>query len=137
MAIGEARHQQIFPTLPPLQIGTARRFASGEPCRFGPGDILYDIGARDVPCWLILDGSADALRRGPSGRSSLITTYGPGQFTGETNQLSGRPTLMSVVAGGAGAVAVPLMRRISVRSSSDPRMWVRRSCAPSSCGASC
>ncbi len=107
MAIGEARHEQMFPTLSPLQIGTARRFASGEPCRFGPGDILYEIGARDVPCWLILDGSADALRRGPSGTSSLITTYGPGQFTGETNQLSGRPTLMSVVAGGAGAVAIP------------------------------
>ncbi|MGE7469370.1 FAD-dependent oxidoreductase [Bosea sp. NPDC003192] len=107
MAIGDARREQVFPTLSVLQIATARRFASGEPHRFGPRDVVYEIGARGAPSWLILEGSADAIRRSAAGQSSLVTTYGPGQFTGETNQLSGRPSLMSVVAGDAGAVAIP------------------------------
>lgn len=107
MAIGEARREQAFPTLSALQIAMARRFASGEPQRFGPREIIYEIGARNAPCWLFLEGSADAIRRGAAGPSTLVTTYGPGQFTGETNQLSGRPALMSVVAGGAGATAIP------------------------------
>ncbi|WP_342238476.1 FAD-dependent oxidoreductase [Inquilinus sp. OTU3971] len=103
MAIGDARREQMFPILSALQIATARRFASGEPRRFGPRDIVYEIGTRNAPCWLILEGSADAIRRSGAGQSSVVTTYGPGQ----TNQLSGRPTLMSVVAGDTGAVAIP------------------------------
>ncbi len=107
MAIGDARREQVFPTLTALQIAMARRFASDAPRRFAPREVVYEIGARDAPCWLMLDGSADAIRRGAAGQSSLVTTYGPGQFTGETNQLSGRPALMTVVAGEAGAVAIP------------------------------
>ncbi|MEI5667883.1 FAD-dependent oxidoreductase [Bosea sp. CCNWLW174] len=107
MAIGDARREQVFPILSGLQIATARRFASGAPHGFGPGDVVYEIGDRNAPSWLILDGSADAIRRSAAGQSSLVTTYGPGQFTGETNQLTGRPALMSVVAGNAGAIAIP------------------------------
>ena len=84
MAITDARREQAYPTLSTFQIGMARRFASGEPRRFGPGDILYEIGTRNVPAWLILEGSADAIQRGGAGRSSVIATYGAGQFTGET-----------------------------------------------------
>lgn len=107
MAIGDSRREQVFPTLSALQVATARRFASGEPHRFGPRDVIYEIGDRNAPSWLVLDGSADAIRRGAAGQSALVTTYGSGQFTGETNQLSGRPALMSVVAGDAGATAIP------------------------------
>ncbi|UZF95565.1 FAD-dependent oxidoreductase [Bosea sp. NBC_00550] len=107
MAIGDARREQVFPTLTDLQVATARRFASGEPYHFAQREVIYETGTRDAPCWLLLDGSADALQSSANGRSSLVTTYGPGQFTGETNQLSGRPSLMSVVAGDAGAIAIP------------------------------
>ncbi|WP_315975225.1 NAD(P)/FAD-dependent oxidoreductase [Phyllobacterium zundukense] len=37
----------------------------------------------------------------------MIATYGPGQFTGETNQLSGHASLASVVAGETGVIAIP------------------------------
>ena len=107
MAISDARREQAYPTLSAFQIGMARRFASGEPCRFGPSDILYEIGTRNVPAWLILEGSADAIQRGAAGKASVIATYGPGQFTGETNQLSGHASLASVVAGETGVIAVP------------------------------
>jgi len=107
MAISDARREQAYPILSALQIGAARRFASGEPRRFGPVDVLYEIGTRNVPAWLVLEGSADAIQRGATGKSSIIGTYGPGQFTGETNQLSGHATLASVVAGDKGVRAIP------------------------------
>ena len=107
MTVGDARREQLFPTLSAVQIATAGRFASGAPHHFSPREIIYETGDRSVPSWLILDGSAIASRHDGTGRSSLVTTYGPGQFTGETNQLSGRPSLMSVMAGDAGAMAIP------------------------------
>ncbi|WP_316188072.1 MULTISPECIES: FAD-dependent oxidoreductase [unclassified Bradyrhizobium] len=107
MAISETRREQIFPTLSESQISVARRFASEDARRFDAHETIYDIGARNIPAWMILEGSADARMRGAAGKSSLVTTYRRGQFTGETNHLSGRPTLMSVVAGEQGALAVP------------------------------
>ena len=107
MKVSEARREQIFPTLSAHQIETARRFASDEPRRFAPRDILYDIGARNAPAWLILEGSVDAIRRGAAGKSAVITSFGPGQFTGEISQLSGHATLASVAAGENGALAMP------------------------------
>ena len=59
------------------------------------------------PAWLILEGSADAIRRSAAGSRPLVATYGPGQFTGETNQFSGHATLASVVAGEKGVIAIP------------------------------
>jgi thioredoxin reductase (NADPH) len=107
MAISESRREQLFPILSDLQISTAVRFASAEQRRFGRHETLYDNGVVNVPAWLILDGSADAIMHSAAGTSSLVTTYRRGQFTGETNHLSGRATLMSVVAGEGGAVAIP------------------------------
>lgn len=48
MAIGDARREQVFPTLTALQISMARRFASGAPRRFAPREVVYEIGARDA-----------------------------------------------------------------------------------------
>ncbi|GLH80728.1 thioredoxin reductase [Bradyrhizobium sp. SSBR45G] len=107
MAISEARRAQMFPTLSEMQISVALRFASAVARRFDAHEMIYDVGASNVPAWLILEGSADARMHGAAGTSSLITTYRRGQFTGETNHLSGRATLMSVVAGESGAVAIP------------------------------
>ena len=107
MPVSEARREQMFPTLSELQTSIALRFASAEPRRFGAHETIYDVDRRNVPAWLILDGSADAIMRSAAGKSSLVTTYRRGQFTGETNHLSGRATLMSVVTGEDGALAVP------------------------------
>jgi thioredoxin reductase (NADPH) len=107
MAGIESRHDQIYPTLTAAQIAVARRFASGAERRFAGGEQLYDVGARDVPAWLILDGSVTAVRRGGIGDEAVVATYGAGQITGETNQLSGHATLAGVRATGDGAVALP------------------------------
>jgi thioredoxin reductase (NADPH) len=44
MADLSARQHQMFPVLSPHQVETAKRFASGEPKRFEPGDFIYKVG---------------------------------------------------------------------------------------------
>ena len=107
MSIVETRGPQIFPVLDPKQIETARRFASAEPKKFAPGEILYDVGALHPPCWLALKGSIELERRDGLGHHSHIIAVGPGQFTGEVGQLSGRAALAQAKAGPEGATAMP------------------------------
>ncbi|MBS0361005.1 MAG: FAD-dependent oxidoreductase [Proteobacteria bacterium] len=107
MSLIETRLDQMYPTLDPTQVETARRFASGPPRRFAAGEILYDVGDRNAPAFLVLEGTVDASRHDGLGHEEPIISAGPGQFTGEVNQLGGRGTLARVNAGPDGALAVP------------------------------
>ncbi|SIQ58874.1 cyclic nucleotide-regulated FAD-dependent pyridine nucleotide-disulphide oxidoreductase [Rhizobium sp. RU35A] len=101
------RRHQMFPVLSPDQIEMARRFASGEPVRFSPGEAIYSVGDRQAPAWLVIEGSMEVYRHeGLSGEAS-ITCHGVGQLSGEVNQLSGRPTLAGARAGQTGCTAMP------------------------------
>ncbi|MBP1844184.1 thioredoxin reductase (NADPH) [Rhizobium petrolearium] len=107
MADLSARQHQMFPVLNSHQLQTARRFASGEPRHFAPGEFVYKVGDHAAPAWLVLDGSMDVFRHeGLSGEAPIIT-HGVGQLSGEVNQLSGRPTLAGARAGAEGCVALP------------------------------
>ncbi|MGO8003134.1 FAD-dependent oxidoreductase [Rhizobium ruizarguesonis] len=100
------RHQQAFPVLTAEQMKTATRFASSGPRRFGSGENVSAIGDRDVPAWLIVEGELEVFRHdGLSGDVSIVT-HGPGHFSGETTQLSGRPALAGSRAGSNGCVAM-------------------------------
>ena len=105
MADLSARQHQMFPVLTPHQIETAKRFASGAPRRFEPGDFIYQVGDHAAPAWLVLDGSMDVNRHEGLSHEAPITTHGVGQVSGEVNQLSGRPTLAGARAGTAGCTA--------------------------------
>jgi thioredoxin reductase (NADPH) len=107
MAVIDTRREQMFPTLTAPQIETARRFASGEPHQFAAGETVYEIGERDVPAWLILEGSITAIRRDGIGHEEPIVTHEAGGFSGETSQLSGHATLAAGKAGDGGCLAVP------------------------------
>ena len=107
MTTADDRDHQRFPTLNRDQIAAARRFASGPERRFAPGETVYAIGALDVATWLILDGTMDVTRRdGLSGETALVT-HEAGQFSGEVNQLSGRPSIAGGRAGPHGCTALP------------------------------
>ncbi len=106
MADLSARQHQMFPVLNPHQVETAKRFASGEPRRFEPGDVVYKVGEHAAPAWLVLEGSMDVFRHEGLSHEAPITTHGVGQLSGEVNQLSGRPTLAGARAGAAGCTAV-------------------------------
>ena len=106
MSLYETRQCQLFPTLTAAQIATARRFAAGPPQRFAPGAALFSVGERHAPAFLVLCGELVVMRRDGAGRESVITTHGPGQISGEVNQLAGRATLVEARAGKPGCVAV-------------------------------
>ncbi len=107
MSLADTRFDQLFPVLAAVQFETAKRFASGPERRFAPGEIVYDVGVRHAPAWLVLDGNVEIVRRDGLHRQSSVVSLGPGQFSGEVSQLAGRGTLASGVAGPQGCTALP------------------------------
>lgn len=103
-----SREYQMFPVLAAAEIAEARRFASGPEQRFEPGETVYAIGACDSPTWLVVEGEIEVVRRDGLSREARITTHGPGQFTGEINQLAGRPSIAGGRAGPQGCTALPI-----------------------------
>lgn len=102
-----SRQAQLFPVLTQLQIEVAKRFASGEARVFSPGEPVSGIGDRHVPAWLVLSGRLDVLGKIGSHAETAIVSHGAGQFSGELNQLSGRPSMAGSRAGDDGCVAIP------------------------------
>ncbi|WHO38403.1 FAD-dependent oxidoreductase [Sphingobium sp. AP49] len=107
MSIASTREHQMFPVLTTTQIATARRFASGPVRDFGAGETVYAIGERDAPAWLVLEGAIDVVRRDGLNHEAPVTTHGPGQLTGEVNQLAGRASIAGGRAGADGCRALP------------------------------
>jgi thioredoxin reductase (NADPH) len=106
MSTIDTREHQRFPVLTPAQIETARRFASGPETRFAPAEMLYAIGDHGAPAWLVLDGTIEVVRRDGLTREAPITTHHTGQFSGEVNQLAGRPSIAAGRAGPEGCLAL-------------------------------
>jgi len=90
-----SRFDQIFPTLTPAQI---RRIAPhGHMRAIQHGEVLVEQGDRNVPFFVVVSGEVEIVR--PSGGvETLITIHHPGQFTGEVNNLSGRPAVVRMRA---------------------------------------
>jgi thioredoxin reductase (NADPH) len=107
MSLIETRGHQMFPVFDAGQIETAKLFASGPAREFAPGDIVFEVGERQAPAWLVLKGSIDVVRRDGLNREAAITTHHAGQFSGELSQLSGRVTLAQGMAGAEGCTALP------------------------------
>jgi thioredoxin reductase (NADPH) len=97
----------MFPVLTAAQIEMARRFASGAARRFAPGETLYAIGEEGAPAWLVLEGRIDVVRRDGLNHEAPVATHGPGQLSGEVNQLAGRASLAAGRAGTEGCTALP------------------------------
>jgi thioredoxin reductase (NADPH) len=107
MSVITTRGHQLFPVLDASQIDMAKRFASGPAHDFAPGEIVYDVGERNVPAWLVLKGSIDVVRRDGLNHEAAITSLGQGQFSGEVSQLAEAATLASARAGPEGCTALP------------------------------
>ncbi len=74
---------------------------------FAPGEILFDIGERHAPTWLVLEGAIELTRRDGLDQMAAITSQGVGEFTGEVSQLAGRASLAAGRAGAEGCTALP------------------------------
>ena len=107
MSLIDTRRHQIFPVLMPAQAEMAARFASGPARDFAPGELVYDVGERHAPAWLVLKGTIESVRRDGLKHELPITTLEIGQFSGEVSQLAGRATLAAGRAGPQGCTALP------------------------------
>jgi len=107
MSLADTRFDQLFPVLDAVQVATARRFASGEARTFAPDELIYDVGVRNSPAWLVLDGEMAIIRRDGLHRQSSVVSLGAGQFSGEVSQLAGQGTLAAAHAGPQGCTALP------------------------------
>ena len=107
MSIIDTRRDQMFPVLDKAQIETAKRFASGPPRQFAPGEVVFNVSERNVPAWLVLEGGIEVVRREGIDGEVAITTHREGQFSGEINQLAGGAAIAAGRAGPEGCKAVP------------------------------
>jgi thioredoxin reductase (NADPH) len=107
MSLAADRFDQMFPVLDAGQCEAARRFASGAARTFTPGELVYDVGTRNAPAWLVIKGGLEIVRRDGLHRQSSVISLGPGQFSGEVSQLSGHGTIAAGVAGHKGCTALP------------------------------
>ena len=107
MSIAETRHDQLYPVLSAAQIEVARRFASGPPRDFVPGEAIFAIGEKVSASWLVLRGSIEVTRHAGLDRVVSVTSETVGQFSGELSQLAGRGSLAEGHAGSEGCTALP------------------------------
>jgi thioredoxin reductase (NADPH) len=78
---------EAFPVLTPAQIDRIRPYGKIRPVQ--PGEVLFEPGTADMPCFVVLSGKLDIAMAGLSGEH-IFVTYGPGQFSGEVISSPGR-----------------------------------------------
>ena len=84
-------YTQAFPTLTGEQIERARPYGKARPVTVG--DIIFDAGDSHISMFIVLSGKLDIVQPHKD-TERLITTHLPGAFTGETNMISGRRSLV-------------------------------------------
>jgi thioredoxin reductase (NADPH) len=85
--------ERMVPTLTPAQV--ERIAAHGRMRSIRAGEVLVEQGQQTVPFFVVSTGQIEIVR--PSATTeTLVVLYGPGQFTGEVNMLSGRPAMLRV-----------------------------------------
>jgi thioredoxin reductase (NADPH) len=97
----DSRADQIFPTLTPAQV--ARVAAHGRVRRVRSGEVLVAAGAQSTRFFVVTAGRVHIVRQACE-TEELVAAFGPGQFTGEMNMLSGRRGLAQIRAAEAGEV---------------------------------
>jgi thioredoxin reductase (NADPH) len=95
-SVRDQRHDQIYPTLDPLDIERVRPF--GEVRSFTAGEPLVTSGQVAPGLMVILAGKVAVTEHDYFDNPKPIFTHGPGNFMGELAQLAGRPALVDAVA---------------------------------------
>ena len=86
----------MFPKLSPAEIDRLRRF--GTVRRYRAGELLYRTGEMSPGMFVIISGTVALTRREGLGRVVPLVDLGPGDFTAEVGQLSGRPSFVDAHA---------------------------------------
>src|SRR6266704_2020149 len=97
-SIFETRRVQAFPILEKADMERLCRF--GEKRSYAAGEYLAKAGEIGLGMFLILTGEVVVRQRDDCKPHDPIVTHGPGSFSGELAQLSGRPALLDAGVGG-------------------------------------
>src|SRR5271170_439399 len=89
------------PVLTPQQIERIGTFAKSR--EVAAAQILYEPGDDTPPVFVVLSGRISILAMG-GGAEQLVTSYGPGQFSGELLMISGRKSIYRCQAVESGAL---------------------------------
>jgi thioredoxin reductase (NADPH) len=98
VGLKEERRAQLFPRLSDAQIGRIAAHAKRRPT--SAGEILFDHGAINRPFFVVLGGTVEIRSSG----DQQIVVHGAGEFTGELDMLSGRPSIVRGEVVSAGEV---------------------------------
>jgi thioredoxin reductase (NADPH) len=85
------QHALRFPKLTEAQVAQLRAFSKGR--QVGNGEVLFNQESTDHGVFVVLTGSVQIVGVS-NGVESTLSVLGPGEFTGEVNQLSGRRSLV-------------------------------------------
>jgi thioredoxin reductase (NADPH) len=96
-----SRADLMFPALTPAQ--SARVAAHGRTRPTRRGEVLIEVGDRVVPFFVVTRGEVEIVQVSGTGET-LVAVHKPGQFTGETNMISGRPSLVRAQVSESGEV---------------------------------
>ena len=110
----------VFPTLTDAQI--ARIAPHGRRRAVAEGDVLVDVGDTAIPFFVLLSAELEAVRPPQDGREALVAKQGPGQFTGESNMLTGRRALVRIRVTKAGDVLQLTREELQSLIQTDPEL---------------
>lgn len=96
MSVMDTRRDQMFPKLSPAEIGRLRQF--GREQNYAAGDALFVTGDVSPGMFVLVSGSVEVRRHDPLGHLAPIASQEAGEFVAEVGQLSGRASLVDVVA---------------------------------------
>jgi len=99
--MAKSNAERMFPALTPAQI--ARVAARGRVRAVTAGEVLFESGDATTGFFVVTEGQVEVARH-TGGGEELVAAYGPGQFTGEMNMLTGRPALVRARASADGEV---------------------------------
>ena len=92
---------QLYPTLAPAQV--ERIAAHGQRRSVATGEVLVQAGERPSHFFVVVQGRIDVVRTFAT-TEEVVTSFGPGMFTGEIGMLSGRRGLAQIRVGEKGEV---------------------------------
>src|SRR5919199_4739611 len=96
-----AQPQHVFPTLTAAQV--ERIAAHGRARWVEPGEVLAEPGQVRTHFFVVRSGWLEVVAR-TRDADMVVAVHRPGQFAGEVNMLSGRPSMFLLRAGEAGEV---------------------------------
>ena len=89
------RRAQMFPQLTPAQLARVKLHGTVRTAK--AGEVLIEQGSRDAPMFVVLEGELAILHPDGVGER-VVTTHHTSEFTGETNMVTGRRSLVRVRA---------------------------------------